>query len=61
MNLLTSTASFEEFSKIDIQIGKILDVEKIDGSKKLLKLKIEIDSNLKQSISGMVISTLLKN
>ena len=53
MNLLTSTVSFEEFSKIDIQIGKILDVEKIDGSKKLLKLKIEIDSNLKQSISGI--------
>ena len=45
--------SFEEFSKIDIRIGKVVEVKMVPGSKKLVKLKIDIDNQLKQSIAGL--------
>ncbi len=35
------TISFEEFKKLDIRIGKIISVEKVDDSDKLLKLEVD--------------------
>jgi methionine--tRNA ligase beta chain len=35
------TISFDDFKKIDIRIGKILSVEKVEGSDKLLKLIVD--------------------
>jgi len=34
--------SFEDFQKIDMRVGKVLSAEKIEGSKKLLKLTVDI-------------------
>jgi len=34
--------SFEEFSKIDMRVGKIINAEKVPGSKNLLKLTIDV-------------------
>ena len=34
--------SIEDFSKIDLRIGKIIEAEKVSGSKKLMKLKVDI-------------------
>ena len=34
--------SFEDFQKIDLRIGKITEAEAIPGSKKLIKLKVDI-------------------
>jgi len=41
----SETVSFDEFSKMDLRIGKIVKVEPIPGAKKLLKLTIDIGSN----------------
>lgn len=35
--------SFEDFQKIDLRIGKIKEAEAIPGSKKLIKLRVDID------------------
>ena len=34
--------SFEEFQRLDLRVGVIRDAEKISGSKKLIKLTVEI-------------------
>ncbi len=44
---------FTDFEKIDIRLGKIDEVEEVSGSKKLLKLQIDIGSGTKQSIAGV--------
>ena len=46
--------SFEEFSKIDLRVGKIVAVEKIPGSKSLLKLTIDIGAESpKTAVAGI--------
>lgn len=46
--------SIKDFSKIDIRIGTIKEVEIIEKSDKLLKLKVDLgESNLRQIISGI--------
>jgi methionine--tRNA ligase beta chain len=45
--------NFEDFKKLDIRIGKVLFAEKIKGSNKLIKLKIDLGKEIKQIIVGM--------
>ena len=45
--------SFEDFSKLDIRIGTILEAEKIPKTKKLLKLKVDIGSEQRTIVSGI--------
>lgn len=45
--------SFDDFKKIDIRIGKILTVERIEGSDKLLKLQVDFDQEKRQIIAGI--------
>jgi len=33
--------SFEEFKKVELKIGKILEAERVEGSEKLLKLMVD--------------------
>lgn len=47
------TVSIEDFHKLDIRIGKIISAEKIKGSKKLLKLIIDIGKEHRQIVSGI--------
>lgn len=47
--------SFEEFKKVEIRIGKILSVEKVENADKLLKLEVDFgaDTGKKQIVSGI--------
>ena len=45
------TISFEDFQKIDIRIGKIISVERVEDSDKLLKL--EVDFGVLESGEGI--------
>jgi len=46
--------SAEEFSKIDLRIGKVVKAEMVPRSKKLLKLTIDIgDNHLKTAVAGI--------
>ncbi len=51
--LASKTLSFEEFSKIDFRIGRIVDAEPVPNSKKLVKLRIDIGGVVKQSVAGL--------
>jgi len=48
--------NFEDFNKLDIRIGTILEAEKIEGADKLLKLKVDLGPS---TSSGQDIRTLV--
>lgn len=47
------TISFDDFSKLDIRIGTILEAEKIPKTNKLLKLKINTGDRTRTIVSGI--------
>lgn len=51
---VSSIVSFEEFSKLDLRVGKIVEAESVPQSKNLVKLKIDIGGGtLKQAVAGI--------
>lgn len=48
------TINIDDFAKIEIKIGKILEAEKLEASNKLLKLKVDFGSDdIRQVLSGI--------
>ncbi len=45
--------NFEEFQKIDLRIGKVIEAEKIEGTDKLLKLKVDLGEEKRQLVAGI--------
>ena len=47
--------NFEEFQKIDLRVGKIIEAERVDGSEKLLKLLVDLGLEIgqRQIIAGI--------
>ena len=45
--------SFEDFTKLDVRIGTILEAEKVKKTKKLLHLKVDIGSEIRTIVSGI--------
>lgn len=45
--------SFDEFQKIDLRIGKVIEAEDVENSKKLLKLKVDLGNEKKQIVAGI--------
>ena len=46
--------SIDEFSKIDLRVGRIVEAEDVPGSKKLLKLKVDLgELGTRQILSGI--------
>ena len=44
---------FEDWSKLDLRVGKILKVEDIEGADKLYKLKVDIGSEKRTLAAGL--------
>jgi len=44
---------FEDFKKLDIRIGKILSVKKIENSHNLLNLMVDFGDHKRQIVSGI--------
>jgi methionine--tRNA ligase beta chain len=45
--------SIDDFKKVEIRIGEIISAEKIEGSDKLLKLKVNFGTEERQVLSGI--------
>ena len=45
--------NFEEFQKIDLRVGKIIEAERIEGADKLLKLKVDLGEEKRQLVAGI--------
>ena len=46
---------FEDFKKIELKVGKILEVSRVEGADKLYKLQVDVVEELpRQIVSGIV-------
>lgn len=45
--------SIDDFKKVEIRIGEIVSAEPVDGSNKLLKLKVNFGNEERQVLSGI--------
>jgi methionine--tRNA ligase beta chain len=47
------TATFEDFEKVQIRIGLIVEAERVEGTDKLLKLQVDFGDEKRQIVSGI--------
>jgi methionyl-tRNA synthetase len=45
--------SIEEFAKIRMKVGQVIEAEKIQNSRKLMKLKVDIGDEVRQVVAGI--------
>jgi methionine--tRNA ligase beta chain len=45
--------TLEEFKKLDLRVGKVIEAEKVEGSENLLKLKIDLGEEKRQIVAGI--------
>lgn len=46
--------SFDEFSKLELKVGTILEAEEVDGSEKLIKLMVDLgEEKPRQILAGI--------
>ncbi|HYK88760.1 MAG TPA: methionine--tRNA ligase subunit beta [Acidobacteriota bacterium] len=45
--------SIEDFSKIQMRVGQILEAVKIEGSRRLVKMRVDIGSEVRQVVAGI--------
>lgn len=46
-------ATIDDFLKIDLRVGKVLSAERVENSKKLLKLMVDIGTEQRQIVAGI--------
>ena len=51
----TELVTIDEFAKIDLRVAKVLTAEKVEGSEKLLKLKIVVSGEERQIVAGIAL------
>ena len=47
------TINFEEFKKVEIKMGKVVECEKVEDADKLLKLQVDFGDFKRQIVSGI--------
>lgn len=52
---LKASISFDDFSKIDLRVGTILEAEKVEKADKLLKLKVDLGFEIRTIVSGIAL------
>ncbi len=45
--------TFDDFKKLDLRVAKIIEAEIVEGSEKLLKLKVSLGDEERQIIAGI--------
>jgi methionyl-tRNA synthetase len=48
-----NTIEFDDFTKLDIRVGTILEAQKVPKTKKLLQLQVDIGSEVRTIVSGI--------
>jgi methionyl-tRNA synthetase len=46
--------SFEEFQKLDIRVGKILEANQIPGSRNLIRIIVNFGTEKRQAVAGLL-------
>jgi methionyl-tRNA synthetase len=48
-----SRISIEDFAKVQMRVGQILEAGKIEGSRKLIKMRVDIGTEVRQVVAGI--------
>jgi methionyl-tRNA synthetase len=48
-----TTVTFDEFSKMDLRVGKITKAEQVAGARNLVKLLIDVGGENRQAVAGI--------
>ncbi len=48
-----TSINIEDFNKIDLRVGKVLEAEAVEGADKLLRLKVDLGNETRQIFSGI--------
>lgn len=48
-----SPITIDEFKKIDLRVGKVLEASRIESSRKLIKLTVDLGSEKRQIVAGL--------
>jgi methionine--tRNA ligase beta chain len=46
--------SFEEFQKLDLRIGKIIEANQIPGSRNLIRIMVDFGTEKRQAVAGLL-------
>jgi len=46
--------SFEEFQKLDMRVGKVLEANQIPGSRNLIRMLVDFGSEKRQAVAGLL-------
>jgi methionine--tRNA ligase beta chain len=46
--------TFEEFQKLDMRVGKILEANQIPGSRNLIRMIVDFGSEKRQAVAGLL-------
>ena len=50
---MSDLISIDEFGKVDLVVGQVKEAERIEGSKNLLKLQVDLGSEVRQVVAGL--------
>ena len=45
--------SIGEFAKVQMRVGQVLEAERVEGSRKLIKMRVDIGSEVRQVVAGI--------
>jgi len=48
--------NIEDFARVDLKVGKVLEARKVEGSEKLLALKVDVGEGIRQIVAGIAAS-----
>ncbi len=51
----SSTIQFDDFAKVNLRVGKILEAEKVEKADKLLKLQVDMGDEVRTIVSGIAL------
>ncbi len=45
--------SFSDFKKLDLRVGEIIEAERVEGSRKLVRLTVDLGNERRQLVAGV--------
>jgi len=45
--------SFKEFQELDLRIGKVIEAERVEGSRNLIKLEVDFGVEKRRAVAGL--------
>jgi methionyl-tRNA synthetase len=50
---LLSQISIEDFARVQMRVGQVMEAERIEGSRKLIRLRVDIGTEVRQVVAGI--------